>query len=58
MDGDLTWSGKHRIQYRDDVLYNCIPETCIVLLTVSPINSIKNNKVVIKTEFYPKTIEP
>ena len=42
MDGDLTWGGEHTIQCTDDVLWNCAPETCVILLTsVTPINSIK-----------------
>ena len=40
MEGDLTWSGEHTIQYTDDVLQNCTPETQIVLFTnVAPIYS-------------------
>ena len=27
MEGDLTWGGKHSIQYTDDVLKNYTPET-------------------------------
>ena len=42
MEGDLTWGGEHTIQYTDDVLCNCKPETYVVVLThVVPINSIK-----------------
>ena len=42
MKGNLTWGGEHTIEYTDDVLYNCIPEIYIILLTnASPINSIK-----------------
>ena len=38
---DLTWGGEHTIQYTDDVLWNCAPEACVILLTsVTPINSI------------------
>ena len=49
MDGDLTWSGEHTIQCTDDVLWNCVPETCIILLTsVTPINSIKGNNKFLK----------
>ena len=34
--------GEHTIQCTCDVLWNCAPETCIVLLTkVTPINSRK-----------------
>ena len=36
VEGDLTWGGEHTIQYTDDVLQNCAPETYI--------NSIKKNK--------------
>ena len=35
MEGDLTWGDEHTIQYTDDVLQNCTPET-----NVTPINSI------------------
>ena len=42
MEGDLTSGGEHTIQYTDDVLQNCTPEACIMLLTnVTPINSIQ-----------------
>ena len=42
MKGNLTWGGEHTIEYTDEVLYNCIPEIYIILLTnASPINSIK-----------------
>ena len=42
MEGDLTWGGEHTIQYTCDVLYNCTPETYVILLTnVTPINSVK-----------------
>ena len=30
---DLTWGGEHTKQSTDDVLWNCVPETCITLLT-------------------------
>ena len=33
MEGDWTWGGKYTIQYVDDVLQNCTPETYIILLT-------------------------
>ena len=40
-EGALTWGGKHTIQHTDDVLWNCTPETNIMLLTsVTPINSL------------------
>ena len=43
MKGDLTWSGEHTVQYTDDILQNCTPDTHIILLTnVTPINTIKN----------------
>ena len=39
---DLTWGGEHTIQYTDDVLFNCTPETYIILLAnVTPRNVIK-----------------
>ena len=42
MYGDLTWGGEHTIQCTDDVLWNCAPETCVILLTsVTPIHAIK-----------------
>ena len=33
MEGNLTLSDEHTIQYTDDVLENDTPETCIILLT-------------------------
>ena len=45
MEEDLTWDGEHTIQYTDDVLQNCTPETYIILLTnVTPINSIRKKR--------------
>ena len=45
MEGDLTWDGEYTIHYTDDMLQNCAPETCIILLTNdTPINSIKKEK--------------
>lgn len=45
VEGDLTWGGEHIIQYTDDMLQNCTPETYILLLNnVTPINSIKKVK--------------
>ena len=44
-EGDLTRGGEHIVQCADDVLWNCAPETCVILLTsVAPINSIKSKK--------------
>ena len=41
MEGDLTWGGEYTIQYADDIVQNCIPETYIMsLVNVTPINSI------------------
>ena len=38
---DFPRGGEHTIQYTDDVLQNCTPETYIMLLTNdTPINSI------------------
>ena len=43
MERNLTQGGEHTMQYTDDVLQNCAPETYIILLShVTPINSIKN----------------
>ena len=45
------WSDGNTIQYTDDVLQNCIPETYIILLTnVTTVNSIKNKERFIGTE--------
>ena len=35
MEGDLTWGWEHIIQYTEDVLWSCTPETYIILLTMS-----------------------
>ena len=41
MEGDVSWGGEHTIHGTDDVLWNCAPETCIILLiNVTLINSI------------------
>ena len=49
MERDLTWGGEHKIQYTDDMLQNCKPETYIILLTnVTPINLIKKIKICTK----------
>ena len=46
MEGDLTWSGEYIIQYTYYGLYNCIPETYIILLTnVTPMKLIKKKKI-------------
>ena len=43
--GRSDWGGEHTPQYTDGVLWNCTPETYIVLLTnVAPINSIERKK--------------
>ena len=45
MEGDLTWSGEHTIQYTDDLLQNCTYETYIISLTnVTSIYSIKKKE--------------
>ena len=45
MEGNLTSGGEHTIQCTEDVLKNCAPETCIILLmSVTSINSIKKKK--------------
>ena len=41
-EGDQTLGGGHTIQYTDDMLQNCAPETYVTLLTnITPVNSIK-----------------
>ena len=46
-EGDLTWGDEHTIQYTDDILYSCIPETCIIsLANVTPIILIKKKRQV------------
>ena len=32
MEGDLSWGGEPAIQRTDDVLWNRVPETCVILL--------------------------
>ena len=45
----MIWGDKYTVQCTNDVLYNCIPENYIILLTnVTPINLIKNNKKIFK----------
>ena len=42
MEGDLTWGGEHTLQCTHDILYNCAPETYIMLFTnVTPIIQLK-----------------
>ena len=39
------WGGEHTLQCTDDVLCDCAPEICIIVLTrVTPINAIKREK--------------
>ena len=41
IEGDLTWDAEHTVQYTDDVLWNCTPDTYVILVTnVAPENSI------------------
>ena len=43
-DSAWHWGGDHTLQCTDDVLRNCAPETCVILLTsVTPLNSIKRS---------------
>ena len=46
LNGDgrrLNLGGEHTMQYTDEVLQNCTPETYVILLTnVIPMNSIKS----------------
>ena len=45
MEGDLTQGGEHTVQYTDDVLQNCTPETSTISLTNdTPIKPIKEKK--------------
>ena len=45
MEGDWTRGGEHTTRCADDVLWNCAPGTCMILLTrVTPINPIKRKK--------------
>ena len=45
MEGGLTQCGEHTIQYTDDVLQNCTPETYIILLTNVTLNQVNENKI-------------
>ena len=41
MEGDSTLGGEHIVQYTDDVLQNCTPETYVILSTnVTPTDPI------------------
>ena len=52
--GITGYKSKHTIQYTDDVLQNCTPETYVILLTnVTPVNSIEN-KINIRCTRYPE----
>ena len=58
-DGNLTWCGEYTIQCTDNVLWNCAPETYIILLiSVTPIHSIKRKilKIKYKNKKDPKLI--
>ena len=46
MEGDSSGAGEHTIQYTDDVLWDCTPETDIILLinvTPSKFNKMEKN---------------
>ena len=43
IEGDLTWGGEHTIQYTDDVLQNCIPETLYNSINQSYPNKFNKN---------------
>ena len=48
MEGDLTWGGEHTVQYTDDVLQSCTPETYASLLTnVTPKIQLKRKKSIL-----------
>ena len=45
LDMALTGRDKHTVQFTDDVLQKCAPETCRILVTsVTPTNSKKGKK--------------
>lgn len=45
IEGVLTWGGGQTMQCSDDMLWNCVPETCRILLTrVTPTSLIKRKK--------------
>ena len=50
MEGDLTRGGEHTIEYTDDVLEYCTPETYIILLTsvtaMHPMKKFKKGNIV------------
>ena len=39
MEGDLTWGGELPVQHTEDVLWNRAPEICVILTSITPINS-------------------
>ena len=48
MEGDKRWWTEMWLGevYMDDVLWSCVPETCIILLTnVTPMNAIKRKRL-------------
>lgn len=44
MDGDLTWGDEPTMQYRDDVWWNCAPETRIILFNQGHPNKVNKNE--------------
>ena len=53
LGGDLTWGGKHTIQYSDDVLYKCVPETLNFINQCYP-NKLNKNKIIFQN--YPNLL--
>ena len=50
MDGDVTWGGEHTVRGTEDVLWNCAPETCVILSTsVTPSKFSKKKRKRIKS---------
>lgn len=47
MSKDLTSGDEHTIQCTHDVLYNCAPETYIILTNVTPMHSIKEKNTIL-----------
>ena len=59
IERDLTWGSEHTIQCTDDVLWNCAPETCIILLTsVTPTHSIKRKLKAVEPDETTQRVVP
>lgn len=56
IDEGLTWGGEHTVECTHDMLRNCTPETCIILLTgVTLVNSIKRKRNKVQICYTPGT---